>query len=63
MYKIRNKLQWQYETAYMNAWQRIKPKGMHHTTYNNLMLKHDQLEEKANRYCIASFKSFMNRYS
>lgn len=62
MYKIRNKLQWQYETAYMNAWQRIKPKGMHHTTYNNLVLKHDQLEEKANRYCIASFKSFMNRY-
>ena len=62
-YKIRDKFQWQYETAQMNVWQRIKPKGMHHrTTYNKLMLRHDQLEAKADRYLIASFRAFMEKY-
>ena len=63
MYRIRNKLDWEYDTAWMQQWKKLKPKGMHYSTFNRLVEKHDRLEKKAEQYCIASYKAFMDRCS
>lgn len=62
MYRIREKLKWQYDSAWMQPWHRIKPKGMHYSTFDKLVARHDDLEAKTNRYCMASFKSFMDKH-
>lgn len=62
MYKIRDKLNWQYDTAFMKSWHKLKPKGMHYSTYNRLVQRHDELERKSEQYCIANFHAFMNRH-
>lgn len=57
MYKLRNKLGWQYDNAWMKSAYKIKPKGMHQTTFNKLVDRHDLLEDRANRYCMVSFRA------
>jgi hypothetical protein len=62
MYKLRNKLDWQYDNAWMKYYYKIKPKGMHQTTFDKLVDRHDKLENRANRYCMASFKALEEKY-
>lgn len=61
MCKLRNKLNWQYDNAWMKSADKIKPKGMHQTTFDKLVDRHDRLENRANRYCMASFKALEKR--
>lgn len=62
MYRLRNRLDWEYDNAWMQESNKIRPKGMHQTTFNRLVERHDQLEAKANKYCAANFKAFQNCY-
>lgn len=62
MCRIRNKLNWQYDNAWIKPYYKIRPKGMHQTTFNKLVDRHDQLENKTNRYLMASFKKLSDRY-
>lgn len=60
MCRLRNKLGWQYNSI-IDLRDKTKPKGMHRTTFNRLVLRHDQLDHKQNMLCMQSFKSFMDR--
>lgn len=62
MYKLRNKLNWKYDNAWIKQIYKIKPKGMHQTTFHKLIDRHDSLEDRANRYCMASFKVLEKKY-
>lgn len=62
MCKLRNKLDWRYDNAWMKPVYKIKPKGMHQTTFDKLVDRHDKLEDRANRYCMASFKALEKHF-
>lgn len=62
MYKLRDRLGWRYDNAWMRPSRKIRPKGMHQTTFDKLVERHDALENRANRYCMASFKSLEKQY-
>ena len=56
MNKVREKLNWPlFEDIY--PWQRIKPKGMHHTTFNRLCQEHDHYE----RCFLVGFSAGLDR--
>lgn len=62
MYRIRDKLGWDYDGVLMPRYKRHKPKGMHQATFNRLVLRHDQLDHKQNKLSMQSFKSFMDKH-
>ncbi|MEF9993665.1 MAG: hypothetical protein RSA22_05545 [Acinetobacter sp.] len=62
MCRIRHKLDWKYDNAWMKSYYKIKPKGMHQTTFDKMVVRHDQLEHKTNRYLMTSFRSLSKRY-
>lgn len=62
MYRLRDKLNWQYENAIMHPWHKIRPKGMHQATFERLVARHDHLDHKANILCMENFKAFAKRY-
>lgn len=62
MYRLRDKLGWEYDSVLMPIWKQHKPKGMHRTTFNRLVLRHDQLDHKQNKLSMQSFKSFMDKH-
>ena len=62
IYRLRNKLDWEYENILMPRYKQIKPKGMHQTTFDRLVARHDYLHWKRNRMCMESFKAFTKRY-
>lgn len=61
MYRLRNKLGWEYDSVLMPIYKQHRPKGMHQITFNRLVLRHDQLDHKQNKLSMQSFKSFMDR--
>ncbi|MCH4248628.1 MAG: hypothetical protein LKF82_12510 [Acinetobacter populi] len=61
--RLRNRLNWEYENALpLPIYKQIKPKGMHETTFQRLVARHEYIEWKRNKICVQNFKAFAKRY-
>lgn len=60
--RVCNRLGWRHENIHIPMYKKIKPKGMHDSTFKRLELRFNQLYHKQNLLCMQSFKAFTKRY-